>query len=149
MCRTSIFIRRMCRFTRRTSRCRMADRLPRRTQPVERTLEHRARRCRSSTSAPSPRSWFGLAERAILLTRYSTLMVSLVLILAVAVGIVGANIIFWFVVKLLMKHDRELDPADYERVGVLGRIVSPVRAGRYRRNDLLAGRHTPHLRRPQ
>ncbi len=71
--------------------------------------------------------WFGGA--GYLLTRYSTLMVSLVLILAVAVGIVGANIIFWFVVKLLMKHDRELDPADYERVGVLGRIVSPVRAG--------------------
>lgn len=71
--------------------------------------------------------WFGGA--GYLLTRYSTLVVSLVLILAVAVGIVGANIIFWFVVKLLMKHDRELDPADYERVGVLGRIVSPVREG--------------------
>ena len=71
--------------------------------------------------------WFGGA--GYLLTRYSTLVVSLVLILAVVVGIVGANIIFWFVVKLLMKHDRELDPADYERVGVLGRIVSPVRQG--------------------
>jgi membrane protein implicated in regulation of membrane protease activity len=71
--------------------------------------------------------WFGGA--GYLLTRYSTLVVSLVLIVAVAVGIVGANIIFWFVVKLLMKHDRELDPADYERVGVLGRIVSPVRQG--------------------
>ena len=71
--------------------------------------------------------WFGGA--GYLLTRYSTLVVSLVLIVAVAVGIIGANIIFWFVVKLLMKHDRELDPADYERVGVLGRIVSPVRQG--------------------
>ena len=71
--------------------------------------------------------WFGGA--GYLLTRYSTLVVSLVLILAVVVGIVGANIIFWFVVKLLTKHDRELDPADYERVGVLGRITSPVREG--------------------
>jgi hypothetical protein len=71
--------------------------------------------------------WFGGA--GYLLTRYSTLMVSLVLIVAAAVGVVGANIIFWFVVKLLMKHDRELDPADYERVGVLGRIISPVRVG--------------------
>jgi hypothetical protein len=34
-----------------------------------------------------------------------------------------------FVAKLLMKHDRELDPADYERVGVLGRISSPIRQG--------------------
>ncbi len=71
--------------------------------------------------------WFGGA--GYLLTRYSTLVVSLVLIVAAVAGIIGANIIFWFVVKLLMKHDRELDPADYERVGVLGRIVSPVRQG--------------------
>ena len=41
----------------------------------------------------------------------------------------GSTIIFWFVAKLLMKHDRELDPADYERVGVLGRIISPIRDG--------------------
>jgi len=71
--------------------------------------------------------WFG--GSGYLLTRYSTLVVSLVLLLAVIVGVIGANIIFWFVVKLLMKHDRELDPADYERVGVLGRIISPIRQG--------------------
>ena len=28
-----------------------------------------------------------------------------------------------------MKHDRELDPADYERIGVLGRISSPICQG--------------------
>ena len=71
--------------------------------------------------------WFGGA--GYLLTRYSTLVVSLVLLVAVVIGIIGANIIFWFVARLLMKHDRELDPADYERVGVLGRISSPVREG--------------------
>jgi len=71
--------------------------------------------------------WFGGA--GYLLTRYSTLVVSLVLLLAVIMGMIGACIIFWFVAKLLMKHDRELDPADYERVGVLGRIVSPIRQG--------------------
>ena len=51
------------------------------------------------------------------------------MLIAVIVGLVGATIIFWFVAKLLMKHDRELDPADYERVGVLGRIISPIREG--------------------
>jgi membrane protein implicated in regulation of membrane protease activity len=71
--------------------------------------------------------WFGGA--GYLLTRYSTWVVSVILLVAVVIGLVGANIIFWFVAKLLMKHDRELDPADYERVGVLGRISSPVRAG--------------------
>ena len=71
--------------------------------------------------------WFGGA--GYLLTCYSTLVVSLVLLFAVIMGLIGACIIFWFVAKLLMKHDRELDPADYERVGVLGRVVSPIRQG--------------------
>ena len=71
--------------------------------------------------------WFGGA--GYLLTRYSTLIVGMVLVLAVIVGMIGACIIFWFVAKLLMKHDRELDQADYERVGVLARITSPIRLG--------------------
>jgi membrane protein implicated in regulation of membrane protease activity len=72
-------------------------------------------------------TWFGGA--GYLLTRYSSLVVAGVLVLAVVAGLVGAMIVFWFVAKLLLKHDRELDPADYERVGVLGRISSPIRVG--------------------
>src|SRR5271167_1976117 len=72
-------------------------------------------------------AWFG--GTGYLLTRYSSLVVVGVLVLAIAAGLVGAMIVFWFVAKLLLKHDRELDPADYERVGVLGRISSPIRAG--------------------
>lgn len=72
-------------------------------------------------------TWFG--GTGYLLTRYSTLVVSLIMIIAVVVGMVGASIVFLFIAKLLLKHDRELDPADYERVGVLGRIISPVGAG--------------------
>lgn len=72
-------------------------------------------------------AWFG--GSGYLLTRYSTLVVSLIMLIAVIVGLIGSTIIFWFVAKLLLKHDRELDPADYERVGVLGRIISPIRAG--------------------
>ena len=72
-------------------------------------------------------AWFG--GSGYLLTRYSSLMVAGVLTLAVIAGLVGAMIVFWFVAKLLLKHDRELDPADYERVGVLARISSPVREG--------------------
>jgi len=72
-------------------------------------------------------AWFG--GTGYLLTRYSSLVVAGVLVLAIVAGLVGAMIVFWFVAKLLLKHDRELDPADYERVGVLGRISSPVRAG--------------------
>ena len=72
-------------------------------------------------------AWFG--GTGYLLTRYSSLVVAGVLVLAIIAGIVGAMIVFWFVAKLLLKHDRELDPADYDRVGVLGRISSPIRAG--------------------
>ncbi len=72
-------------------------------------------------------AWFG--GTGYLLTRYSSLVVAGVLTLATVAGLVGAMIVFWFVAKILLKHDRELDPADYERVGVLGRIISPIRAG--------------------
>jgi len=72
-------------------------------------------------------AWFGGA--GYLLTRYSSFMVAVVLTLAVITGLAGATIVFWFVAKLLLKHDRELDPADYDRVGVLARISSPVREG--------------------
>jgi membrane protein implicated in regulation of membrane protease activity len=72
-------------------------------------------------------AWFG--GSGYLLTRYSSFMVAGVLTLAVIAGLVGATIVFWFVVKLLLKHDRELDPADYDRVGVLAHISSPVREG--------------------
>ncbi|MDR3748879.1 MAG: hypothetical protein P4M04_12095 [Acidobacteriota bacterium] len=72
-------------------------------------------------------AWFGGA--GYLLTRYSSFVVAGVLILAIIAGIVGATIVFWFVAKLLLKHDRELDPADYDRVGVLGHVSSPIREG--------------------
>ena len=70
-------------------------------------------------------AWFGGA--GYLLTKYSALTVTMIAVIAVVSGIVGAAIIFFFVVKLLLKHDRELDPADYDRVGMLGRVVSPIR----------------------
>jgi len=72
-------------------------------------------------------AWFG--GTGYLLTRYSSLVVAGVLTLAIIAGLAGSTIVFWFVAKILLKHDRELDPADYERVGVLARISSPIRAG--------------------
>ncbi len=72
-------------------------------------------------------AWFG--GTGYLLTRYSTLVVTLVLVVSIALGMVGASIVFAFIAKVLLAHSRELDPADYERVGVLGRVISPIRAG--------------------
>jgi membrane-bound ClpP family serine protease len=72
-------------------------------------------------------AWFG--GTGYLLSRHSTLVVGVILILSMIAGIVGAAVVFYLIAKLLLKHERWLDPADYERVGVLGRVISPVRQG--------------------
>ena len=72
-------------------------------------------------------AWFG--GTGYLLTRYSTLVVAAVLVVSIVLGMVGASIVFVFIAKVLLAHSRELDPADYDRVGVLGRVISPIRKG--------------------
>jgi membrane protein implicated in regulation of membrane protease activity len=72
-------------------------------------------------------TWFGAA--GYLLSQFSRLVTAAILLIAIAAGFVGAAIIFWFVVKVLLSHEHELDPLDYERVGVLARVVSAIRPG--------------------
>ncbi|MBI1786669.1 MAG: hypothetical protein HYR60_03835 [Acidobacteria bacterium] len=72
-------------------------------------------------------AWFGGA--GYLVTRYSSLWVWLGLGVAVASGAAGAAAVFWFVAKVLLRHERDLDPADYEKVGVLGRLSAAIRDG--------------------
>jgi len=72
-------------------------------------------------------AWFGAT--GYLLTQHSALATAAIILLSGLVGLLGAAIIFWFVVKLLLRHERELDPADYDRVGVLARIISSIGAG--------------------
>jgi membrane protein implicated in regulation of membrane protease activity len=72
-------------------------------------------------------AWFG--GTGYLLQRFSTLTFVLGLTLAMIAGLAGAAIIFVFLTKVLMSKDEELDPADFEMVGVLGRISSPIREG--------------------
>lgn len=72
-------------------------------------------------------TWFG--GTGYLLTHYAGFWMYVVFGLAVAAGFVGALIVFWFTAKFLFRHERELDPADYEMIGVLGRINSGIRAG--------------------
>jgi hypothetical protein len=51
------------------------------------------------------------------------------LTIAIISGIGAGSVVFWFLAKVLMKHDHALDPADYRMTGVLGRISLPIRAG--------------------
>jgi membrane protein implicated in regulation of membrane protease activity len=70
--------------------------------------------------------WFG--GIGYLLERYSTIWASLALLISVMSGLGGAAIIFWFLWKL-NEHEQPLDPADYDMIGVLGKVASPIRAG--------------------
>jgi membrane protein implicated in regulation of membrane protease activity len=70
-------------------------------------------------------AWFGGA--GYLLSRYSSIWALVALGLALLSGLAGAAAVFWFLFKVLLKHDRDLDPADYEMVGVLGRLSTTVR----------------------
>lgn len=72
-------------------------------------------------------AWFG--GTGYLLTRYSTLWIVMGLSLAVVSGLTGAGIVFLFMHKVLTSPEETLDPADYEMVGVLGRITVPIREG--------------------
>lgn len=72
-------------------------------------------------------AWFG--GTGYLLTRFSTVWVGLGLLFSAVSGLVGGGIIFLFFSRVLMSDDENMDPADYEMVGVLGRIASSIREG--------------------
>ena len=72
-------------------------------------------------------AWFG--GTGYLLVRLSSLWVFFALGIAFASGLVGAGIIFLFLAKVLMRGEEDLDPADYDMVGVLGRLTIPIRQG--------------------
>jgi hypothetical protein len=72
-------------------------------------------------------AWFG--GTGYLLTRYSALRVGLELLLSVTVGMTGGAIVFFFLSKVLMRNEESMDPADYEMVGVLGRLCVSIRRG--------------------
>ncbi len=72
-------------------------------------------------------TWFG--GTGYLLTRYSSILVFLAIVLSTVSGFIGSAIVFWMVFKVLVADDKPLDPADYEMVGVLGKLSSPIREG--------------------
>ena len=72
-------------------------------------------------------AWFG--GTGYLLTRFSSLWVGLGLALSVLSGLVGGGIIFLFLSRVLISEDENMDPADYEMVGVLGRLSVSIREG--------------------
>ena len=72
-------------------------------------------------------AWFGGA--GYLLTVHEASLGMWIVVFATLCGLVGGAIVFWFLAKILMKDSGELDPADYEKIGVLGQITNPIRQG--------------------
>jgi len=70
-------------------------------------------------------AWFGGA--GFLITRFSSIWFALGLLIAMAAGLFGAAIVFLFFTRVLISHEENMDAADYEMVGVLGRISMPIR----------------------
>jgi membrane protein implicated in regulation of membrane protease activity len=72
-------------------------------------------------------AWFG--GTGFLITRFSSVWSGLGVLISIAAGCVGAGLVFLFMSRVLVHPDENMDAADYEMVGVLGRTTLPIRAG--------------------
>jgi membrane protein implicated in regulation of membrane protease activity len=72
-------------------------------------------------------AWFGGV--GYLLSSRGNLGSVVVLAAASAAGLAGSAVIVVFLTKVLLRHERFLEAADFEMVGVLGRVTVPIRAG--------------------
>jgi membrane protein implicated in regulation of membrane protease activity len=70
-------------------------------------------------------AWFG--GTGFLITRFSSIWFALGFLIALAAGICGAGIVFLFLTRVLISREENMDAADYEMVGVLGRVSMPIR----------------------
>ena len=71
-------------------------------------------------------TWFGGAGYLLVHLRHIWVFAGLAI--ASFSGLVGASLVFWFVAKVLMKNEKDLNPLDYEMVGVLGRVSVSIRS---------------------
>ena len=71
-------------------------------------------------------AWFG--GTGYLLERYYAVWFLMALGVAILSGLGGASVVFWFLAKLA-SGEEALDPADYDMIGVLGKLSIPIREG--------------------
>jgi membrane protein implicated in regulation of membrane protease activity len=72
-------------------------------------------------------AWFG--GTGYLLSRHSTIWFFTALIISLLAGTGGAAVIYLFSSRVLSSPDEALDPADFEMVGVLGKLSVRIREG--------------------
>ena len=71
--------------------------------------------------------WFGAC--GYLLTRYGSFVASLVFVIAALCGLAGGAIVFWFMAKVLLPHERELTAHETAVEGVVGHVTASIRPG--------------------
>ena len=72
-------------------------------------------------------AWFG--GTGYLLSRHSTIWFFTALIISLLAGAGGAAVLYLFIGRVLSSPDEALDPADFEMVGVLGKLSVRIREG--------------------
>jgi membrane protein implicated in regulation of membrane protease activity len=72
-------------------------------------------------------AWFG--GTGYLLEHYYGVWFLAALGFATLSGLAAASVVFWFLARVLMAREAALDPADYDMVGVLGKLSLPIRSG--------------------
>jgi membrane protein implicated in regulation of membrane protease activity len=72
-------------------------------------------------------AWFG--GSGYLLVRFSSLWSFFALGIAFVIGLIGAGVIFLFLVKVLMNQEGNAEEEDTDMVGVLGKLSVPIRRG--------------------
>ncbi len=72
-------------------------------------------------------AWFG--GTGYLLEHYYHVWAVIAIGVATFSGLGAAAAVFWFLAKVLLADEVPLDPADYDMIGVLGRITIPIRPG--------------------
>ncbi len=72
-------------------------------------------------------AWFG--GMGYLLSHSSHLGSLGIFLAALATGCAGGAVVFSFLTRFLLRHERSLETEDFEMVGVLGRVTVPIRKG--------------------
>jgi membrane protein implicated in regulation of membrane protease activity len=72
-------------------------------------------------------TWFG--GIGYLLSRYSNVWFPISLVIAILSGFGGSSVIYFFLSRVLTSKNENMNAADYEMTGVLGKLSVPIREG--------------------